>query len=144
MSSDLGTHFEGVKRIGMRGTKMKWLDKESLQFQGEKRESWGCESREVYLLSVFGDVTVLYNRRNAREKKGIQTHSQDPMQSIKCSNYISKQDFWIIFNHGYGGAISLYTSYAKPLLEMQINNQESSYSKPVGKVSRNKCSQTEK
>lgn len=39
MSSDLGRHFEGVKMIGMRGTKMKRLDKESWQFQGEKRES---------------------------------------------------------------------------------------------------------
>lgn len=36
MSSDLGRHFEGVKSIGMRGTKIKWLDKESCQHQRVK------------------------------------------------------------------------------------------------------------
>jgi len=36
MSSDLERHFEGVKRIGIRGTKIKWLDKESCQLQKVK------------------------------------------------------------------------------------------------------------
>lgn len=33
MSSDLGRNFEGVKKIRMRGTKIKCLDKESCQLQ---------------------------------------------------------------------------------------------------------------
>lgn len=36
MSSDLGRHFEGVKRIGMRRTKIKCPDKESCQLQRVK------------------------------------------------------------------------------------------------------------
>lgn len=36
MSSDLGRHFEGVKRIAMRGAKAEWLDKESCQLQRVK------------------------------------------------------------------------------------------------------------
>lgn len=33
MSSDLGRHAEGVKKIRMRQTKLKWLDKESCQLR---------------------------------------------------------------------------------------------------------------
>lgn len=36
MTSDLGRHFEGVKMIWMRATKIKWLDKESCQLQRVK------------------------------------------------------------------------------------------------------------
>lgn len=36
MSSDLGRHFEGVKRIAMRGAKIERLDKEPCQLQGVK------------------------------------------------------------------------------------------------------------
>lgn len=36
MNSDLGRHFEGAKRIGMRRTIIKWLDKEYCQLQSAK------------------------------------------------------------------------------------------------------------